>query len=94
MHSLCIIYFLFLLHFLFTFFKKIKIVGKLPNIRGHRLFVCDIGGQLKSLWQSYFPECHGIIFLIDTSDKENFPKSVETFGNFFFFLFLKKCQQI
>jgi len=56
-------------------------IGKLSNISGHRLFVCDIGGQLRSLWAAYYTDCHGIIFLIDSSDKEKLNNSLETFAN-------------
>jgi len=55
-------------------------VGKLPNIHGHRLFVCDIGGQLRTLWDAYYQDCHGIIFFIDSSDHQNFQRSLESFG--------------
>jgi len=56
-------------------------IGKLPNIHGHRLFVCDIGGQLRTLWDAYYQDCHGIIFFIDSSDHQNFQRSLESFAS-------------
>jgi len=44
--------------------------------------MCDIGGQLKSLWQDYFAECHGIIFFIDSADQTNLQNSLDAFGSF------------
>ena len=43
----------------------------------------DIGGQnqLRKLWASYYSQCHGIIFIIDSSDKARLQECQETFLN-------------
>ena len=43
----------------------------------------DIGGQkqLRRLWPSYYSQCHGIIFIIDSSDKTRLQECQETFLN-------------
>ena len=46
-------------------------VGKIV-IQQQRLNFWDLGGQeqLRSLWEKYYDECHGIIFIVDSTDKE------------------------
>ncbi|KAM7532707.1 hypothetical protein Aperf_G00000130495 [Anoplocephala perfoliata] len=41
----------------------------------------DLGGQteLQSLWDKYYVESHGVIFLIDSSDPDRFDESKEVF---------------
>lgn len=43
----------------------------------------DLGGQreLRSLWDSYFSEAHGIIWVVDSSDRNRMNESVESFKN-------------
>lgn len=40
----------------------------------------DLGGQksLRNMWSRYFKQCHGIIFLIDSTDTERFQECYET----------------
>ncbi|ODV65403.1 P-loop containing nucleoside triphosphate hydrolase protein [Hyphopichia burtonii NRRL Y-1933] len=40
----------------------------------------DLGGQksLRSMWSRYFRSCHGIIFIIDSTDTERFQECYET----------------
>lgn len=40
----------------------------------------DLGGQksLRSMWSRYFKQCHGIIFIIDSTDTERFQECYET----------------
>ncbi|VDM15640.1 unnamed protein product [Hydatigera taeniaeformis] len=43
----------------------------------------DLGGQteLQSLWDKYYIESHGVIFIIDSSDPDRFNESKAAFGN-------------
>lgn len=45
----------------------------------------DLGGQteLQSLWDKYYMESHGVIFLIDSSDPDRFDETKEAFGILF-----------
>lgn len=58
-------------------------VGKLP-FEGDRLSVWDLGGQveLHGIWEKYYDECHGVIYVVDASDRERLPLAVEAFGPF------------
>lgn len=40
----------------------------------------DLGGQksLRSMWSRYYTNCHGIIFIIDSTDSERFQECCET----------------
>lgn len=40
----------------------------------------DLGGQksLRSMWSRYYKSCHGIIFIIDSTDTERFQECYET----------------
>ncbi|RCK56607.1 ADP-ribosylation factor-like protein 3 [Candida viswanathii] len=40
----------------------------------------DLGGQksLRSMWSRYFKQCHGIIFIIDSTDTDRFQECYET----------------
>lgn len=40
----------------------------------------DLGGQksLRSMWSRYYSSCHGIIFIIDSTDAERFEECYET----------------
>lgn len=41
----------------------------------------DLGGQteLQSLWDKYYAECHAIIYIVDSSDRERMDESKKTF---------------
>lgn len=41
----------------------------------------DLGGQedLQTLWDKYYSECHGVIYVIDSCDPENLAISAQTF---------------
>jgi len=41
----------------------------------------DLGGQteLQTLWDKYYSECHGIIYVIDSYDRERIEESKEAF---------------
>ncbi|KAH3902154.1 Arf family GTPase ARL3 SCDLUD_001967 [Saccharomycodes ludwigii] len=43
----------------------------------------DVGGQqnLRKLWPSYYAQCHGIIFIVDSSDKLRLNECKEVFLN-------------
>ncbi|XP_064404739.1 ADP-ribosylation factor-related protein 1-like [Halichondria panicea] len=46
-----------------------------------RLIFWDLGGQedLQSLWDKYYAECQGVIYVVDSSDPENLAMSSQTF---------------
>lgn len=55
-------------------------VGKIET-NGVVLNFWDLGGQkeLQLLWDKYFLEAHGIIWVVDSSDRERLGESVEAF---------------
>ncbi|CAG9585772.1 unnamed protein product [Danaus chrysippus] len=55
-------------------------IGKI-DVDGVRLNFWDLGGQqeLQSLWDKYYAECHGVIYIVDSSDRERVSESKETF---------------
>lgn len=48
-----------------------------------RIKFWDLGGQseLQQIWEKYYKECHGIIFVIDACDAERLDECQETFGS-------------
>ncbi|XP_054960567.1 ADP-ribosylation factor-related protein 1 isoform X5 [Pan paniscus] len=46
-----------------------------------RLMFWDLGGQeeLQSLWDKYYAECHGVIYVIDSTDEERLAESKQAF---------------
>ncbi|XP_075384421.1 ADP-ribosylation factor-related protein 1 isoform X2 [Tenrec ecaudatus] len=48
-----------------------------------RLMFWDLGGQeeLQSLWDKYYAECHGVIYVIDSTDEGRLPESKRAFGS-------------
>lgn len=57
------------------------VVGKI-DVKGARLMFWDLGGQeeLQSLWDKYYAESHGIIYIIDSVDTTRIPESKVAFG--------------
>jgi len=55
-------------------------IGKI-DCSGVRLNFWDLGGQeeLQSLWDKYYAECHGVIYVIDSSDSERLHESARAF---------------
>ncbi|XP_068629921.1 ADP-ribosylation factor-related protein 1 isoform X2 [Battus philenor] len=55
-------------------------IGKI-DVDGVRLNFWDLGGQqeLQSLWDKYYAECHAVIYIVDSSDRERVSESKETF---------------
>lgn len=51
-------------------------IGKI-DVKGARLMFWDLGGQeeLQSLWDKYYAESHGIIYIIDSVDTTRIPES-------------------
>uniref|UniRef100_A0A8C5W423 ARF related protein 1 n=1 Tax=Microcebus murinus TaxID=30608 RepID=A0A8C5W423_MICMU len=47
-----------------------------------RLMFWDLGGQeeLQSLWDKYYAECHGVIYVIDSTDEERLVESKQAFA--------------
>eukprot|EP01017_Pseudomicrothorax_dubius_P049634 TRINITY_DN9255_c0_g1_i2.p1 TRINITY_DN9255_c0_g1~~TRINITY_DN9255_c0_g1_i2.p1 ORF type:complete len:124 (-),score=17.13 TRINITY_DN9255_c0_g1_i2:339-710(-) len=44
----------------------------------------DLGGasNLRKIWTKYYPECHGIVFVIDLFDPEKLEESMNCLSNF------------
>lgn len=42
----------------------------------------DLGGAqlLRSIWKKYYPDCHGIIFVVDPDYSSNKDELIKTFG--------------
>lgn len=57
-------------------------VGKIET-NGVILNFWDLGGQkeLQLLWDKYFLEAHGIIWVVDSSDRERLNESIEAFNS-------------
>eukprot|EP00731_Ephydatia_muelleri_P031153 Em0022g667a len=55
-------------------------VGKV-DIGSSRLILWDLGGQqdLQSLWDKYYAECHGVVYVIDSSDPDSLAISAQIF---------------
>ncbi|XP_014244409.1 ADP-ribosylation factor-like protein 13B isoform X2 [Cimex lectularius] len=51
-------------------------VVKLPT-RGYDVFIYDLGGgpQIRAIWNSYFHDVHGVIFVVDASDRSRLEES-------------------
>lgn len=56
------------------------------DVDGIRLNFWDLGGQqeLQSLWDKYYSECHGIIYVIDSEARDRMEESKVVFGKFSF----------
>ncbi|KAF2366565.1 Small GTP-binding protein domain [Trinorchestia longiramus] len=48
---------------------------------GIKLNFWDLGGQeeLQSLWEKYYAECHAVIYVVDSADRERMDESKEVF---------------
>ena len=55
-------------------------VGKV-DIGSSQLILWDLGGQqdLQSLWDKYYAECHGVVYVIDSSDPDSLAISAQIF---------------
>ena len=42
--------------------------------RGHQFTLWDVSGQATRLWKHYFDKINAVIFVVDSSDKDRFPK--------------------
>jgi ADP-ribosylation factor related protein 1 len=56
------------------------IVGRVVINQVH-VKLWDLGGQrdLQSIWEKYYSECHGIVFVIDSCDAERLEECKDTF---------------
>lgn len=53
-------------------------VGKI--VRGNsRINFWDLGGQtsLRTLWHRYYSQCHGILFLVDSTDHDRIAEAID-----------------
>ena len=59
-------------------------IAKLEKSQGEYTF-WDVGGQavLRKIWNKYFSECHGLVFVIDGSDEIRFQEVKETLDEVF-----------
>ena len=55
-------------------------LGKI-DVGGVRLNFWDLGGQeeLQALWDKYYSECHAIIYVVDSGDRERVEESKQAF---------------
>ena len=55
-------------------------VGKI-DMKSAVIILWDLGGQeeLQSLWNKYFLDCHGVIYVIDASDPQRLDESYQCF---------------
>jgi len=55
-------------------------IGKM-DVSGCKCLFWDVGGQLKlrSLWDRYYAEAHGMIFVLDANDRSRLEEALETF---------------
>lgn len=55
-------------------------IGKI-HTHGVKLMFWDLGGQeeLQSLWDKYFNDCHGVIFIVDSADPDRLLESKRAF---------------
>ncbi|EDW51268.1 GM13718 [Drosophila sechellia] len=53
------------------------------DVQGVRLNFWDLGGQqeLQSLWDKYYQESHGVIYVIDSNDRERMEESKTIFDD-------------
>ncbi|XP_037078125.1 ADP-ribosylation factor-related protein 1-like isoform X2 [Pollicipes pollicipes] len=51
------------------------------DIAGIRINFWDLGGQedLQSLWDKYYAECHAVIYVVDSADRQRMDESKEVF---------------
>lgn len=58
-----------------------KFSWELKNFDFFRLNFWDLGGQeeLQALWDKYYAECHGVIFTVDSNDRERIEESKTSF---------------
>ncbi|XP_003389585.1 PREDICTED: ADP-ribosylation factor-related protein 1-like [Amphimedon queenslandica] len=56
-------------------------VGRI-DVGVQRLVLWDLGGQqdLQTLWNEYYAECHGVVYMIDSCDRHALQISAETFN--------------
>jgi len=54
------------------------------DVQGVRLNFWDLGGQqeLQSLWDKYYQESHGVIYVIDSNDRDRMDESKLIFGKY------------
>lgn len=54
--------------------------GTAASLKNINLKFWDLGGQrsLRSMWSRYYRSCHGIIFIIDSTDTDRFSECYET----------------
>ncbi|KAI9492145.1 ADP-ribosylation factor family-domain-containing protein [Zychaea mexicana] len=51
------------------------------DIKSSRINFWDLGGQrdLQSIWERYYTECHGIVFVVDSTDSKRLEECKDTF---------------
>lgn len=52
------------------------------DLKSDRLILWDLGGQeeLRTLWDKYFIDCHGVIYMVDATDVQRLEESYESFN--------------
>jgi ADP-ribosylation factor related protein 1 len=49
------------------------------GVRSKLCSSCSGRKELQSIWTDYFPDCHGILYVIDGSDESRFQESKDVF---------------
>jgi len=57
-------------------------IGKIEQV-GFTVLLWDLGGKdiLRPIWRKYYPECFGIVFVIDGSNEEKLEESLSALGD-------------
>ncbi|XP_046858397.1 ADP-ribosylation factor-related protein 1-like [Xenia sp. Carnegie-2017] len=57
-------------------------IGKI-EVSGIKLLFWDLGGDndLQSLWDKYYEECHGLIYVVDSVDQQRLHESAKVFSS-------------
>ena len=52
------------------------------TIADTRISFWDLGGQLElhGIWEKYYDECHGIAFVVDSTDVDRIETALAVFG--------------
>ena len=60
-------------------------VGKIV-VGNARLNFWDLGGQreLHGIWEKYYSECHGVVFVVDSTDVQRIEQVKQTLGMIYY----------
>ena len=60
-------------------------IAKIDSQRHAEFMLWDVGGQsvLRKIWEKYFTQCHGIIYVLDGADQIRFDEVRETLSKMY-----------